>query len=177
MRNATVLRERMQIHSDRFETTIPKEHFFTRPPTSALPKKTQRPWLGYLITGVAVAVLVGSFQHQSPSLSPAGVTPAPVATPPPLPDPSPVPRAMPVAVATAPRAQLLHIRPIGVFENDRMPDGRVLGTTYRGELQSALQLPRTGAQPGDMWYTRADGHCWVLAPVYAGSQTMAWVDP
>ena len=82
-----------------------------------------------------------------------------------------------VPTVSAPRAQLLHIRAIGTFENDRMPDGRTLGTTYRGELPNPGALPRRGAQLGDMWYTRNDGHTWVLAPIASGSQSVGWIDP
>lgn len=168
----------MRMQSDNFETTLPKEHFFNRrPPVREVPKPTQPVW-GFIILGGILLAAMLAVTHPSPKVAePAASSrevPAPSAasSPPPLPDP---PRAMPVR--SAPRAQLLHIRPIGVFENDTMPDGRILGTTYRGELQNVSQLPRRGASLGDMWYTRADGHCWVLAPIYAGSQTTGWVDP
>jgi hypothetical protein len=72
---------------------------------------------------------------------------------------------------------LLHIRAIGTYENDRIPDGPVLNTLYKGELPSARNLPTTGGQMGDMWYTKNDGHCWVLSPITTGSQTTGWVDP
>jgi hypothetical protein len=96
--------------------------------------------------------------------------------PPPLPE---VRTAEPVheQVSSAPRAQLLHIRAIGTYENDRIPDGPVLNTLYKGELPSARNLPTTAGQMGDMWYTKNDGHCWVLSPITTGSQTTGWVDP
>ncbi len=65
-----------------------------------------------------------------------------MATPaPPLPDPKPVHGQVPVPrlldpvqnpASAPPRAQLVHIRAIGTFENDMMPDGRIVGTTYEG---------------------------------------------
>jgi hypothetical protein len=58
-----------------------------------------------------------------------------------------------------------------------MPDGRILSTRYMGELPSAANLPRSGAQLGDMWFTQNDGNCWVLAPFGAGSSTVGWIDP
>jgi hypothetical protein len=58
-----------------------------------------------------------------------------------------------------------------------MPDGRIINTLYKGDLPSAASLPRSGAQVGDMWFTRNDGHTWVLTPIAAGSSTTGWVDP
>jgi hypothetical protein len=168
----------MRMQTDRFETTLPKEHFFTRPPVPTRSAKRKSGWLGTLILGGISGMALMAIFHQS-SQSPAGVSPAPtvaVPTPPPLPDPT-VARALPVGVATAPRAHLVHIRALGTYENDRMPDGRVLNTLYKGELPAVANLPAHGGQPGDMWYTKNDGHCWVLAPIAAGSQTTGWVDP
>jgi len=176
----------MQVYSDRFETTLPKEERFQVRPK---PKKPQRPefvaLLGYLSTGVLLGLIVmgaiASLKPQAPAASPAPVIPGAILvdpTPPaPLPDPKPVPRAMPVPAAAAPRAELLHIRAIGTVENDRMPDGRVLTTRYMGELSGASRLPTYGANLGDMWYTQNDGHCWVLAPISPNSATIGWVDP
>jgi hypothetical protein len=177
----------MQVYSDRFETVLPKEERFNFPPVK--PPTQQKPafpaFLGYLLTGILIGVVVMAIpkpqpQPQSPPAPVAApaATPAVVApTPPSLPDPVP-PRTLPVPTqGSVPRAQLLHIRAIGTFENDRMPDGRTLGTTYRGELPNPGALPRRGAQLGDMWYTRNDGHTWVLAPIAGGSQTVGWIDP
>lgn len=165
----------MRIHTDSFETVLPKERFFNPPKTKQAPK--EKPWALVILAGILLVAMLAVTQPRSSS--PAGVAPVVAPTPPPLPDPVRVSRAMPVPVTmeTVPRAQLLHIRPIGVFENDRMPDGRLLGTTYRGELAGPGNLPRTGAQLGDMWYTRSDQHCWVLAPVTGGSAITGWVDP
>ena len=186
MHNAAVV-ARMRIpQTDRFETTLPKEHFFNSPPVKEAPKQSKRDWHAVIITGIVAVTFIAALKQvtQHSTLSPAGV--APVATPappPPFPDPriedvpTPAARALPVPVVSAPRAQLLHIRAIGTFENDRMPDGRTLGTTYRGELPNPGALPRRGAQLGDMWYTRNDGHTWVLAPIAGGSQTVGWIDP
>jgi hypothetical protein len=166
----------MRIQSDRFETTLPKEHFFNSPRPKQAPKQPPV-FLGYLLAGT----IIGAFAMAIPKLHQES---APIATktaaptPPPLPEVSvPVARALPVPVPSTPRAQLIHIRPIGTFENDTMPDGRILGTTYKGELPSAANLPRTGGQLGDMWFTRADSHAWVLAPTTVGSQTLGWIDP
>jgi hypothetical protein len=176
----------MQIYSDRFETTLPKEERFQVRPKS---KKPQKPefvaFLGYLSTGVLLGLTVmgimSSFKPRTPAASPAPYPGAILVNPtpaPPLPDPVPVRRALPIpATASAPRAKLLHIRPIGTYENDTMPDGRILTTRYMGELSGAGSLPTYGANLGDMWYTMNDGHCWVLAPVTAGSSTVGWVDP
>jgi hypothetical protein len=184
MHNVAVI-ARMRIpQTDRFDTVLPKEErFFNSPPTK--PRKATD-WHAVIITGIIAVTFIAAIKQvtQHSTLSPAGV--APVATPappPPLPDPriedvpTPAARALPVPVVSAPRAQLLHIRAIGTFENDRMPDGRTLGTTYRGELPNPGALPRRGAQLGDMWYTRNDGHTWVLAPIAGGSQTVGWIDP
>jgi hypothetical protein len=168
----------MRIHTDPFETVLPKERFFTPPPKPETAPR--RPVWSFVICGGILLAAILTVTRPQPMAAPAApsreVQAPSAAGSRPLPDPSPVPRAMPVAVTTAPRAQLLHIRPIGVFENDTMPDGRVLGTTYRGELADVANLPKFG-QLGDMWYTRRDGHCWVLAPIYAGSQATGWVDP
>jgi hypothetical protein len=140
-----------------------------------------------LLAGVVVALI----QHQAPTITPAVQPPArpqPTASAVPIQTPAapehvveqPIlpPRAQLVKLPPpAPKAQLVHLRAIGSFEYVRMPDWRLLGTVYRGELPSAADLPRTGAQLGDMWYTRADGHSWVLAPISAGSSQICWVDP
>jgi hypothetical protein len=177
MHNAAVV-ARMRIpQTDRFETTIPKEHFFNSPRTKQAPKQLPV-FLGYLLAGAIIGGFVMAIpklhQESTPVVTKEIVAP----TPPPLPEVSApvVARAMPVPVPSTPRAQLLHIRAIGTFENDRMPDGRIVGTIYRGELPSAANLPRHG-QIGDMWFTRADGHVWVLAPIAVGSQITGWVDP
>ena len=88
-----------------------------------------------------------------------------------------IPEVRRAELVPVPRAQLIHVRQIGSIENDLMPDGRILTTRYMGELSSAASLPTYGASLGDMWYTRADGHCWVLAPIGAGSATTGWLDP
>lgn len=175
----------MQIHSDRFETVLPKTERFFSPATKQSKKKLDwgLDWQSVVITGivaVAIVAVVSQLTHQRPAapapaptkvFSPEDLGAIPV---PPLPE---VRRAVPVPVPTTPRAQLVHIRPIGTYETDRMPDGRLLNTLYKGELPSAASLPRTGGQLGDMWFTRNDGHTWVLAPATAGSQAVGWVDP
>ena len=136
-----------------------------------------KPWWPTFIGWLVAALLGGIFLAKLDQPKPA-VVPTPAAAPTPN-TPTPAPRAeliTPVAPAT-PRAQLVHVRPIGTFENDRMPDGRILTTKYMGELSSAAHLPTYGASLGDMWYTMNDGHCWVLAPVGAGSASVGWVDP
>jgi len=168
----------MQVYSDRFETVLPKEGRFFYQPTKQ-PKTVEYRVLGYLLADVLIGAVVMAIPRPQPQSAPAPVTaPAVVApTPPPLPDPVP-PRAFPVpSQGSVPRAQLVHVRPIGTVENDRMPDGRILSTRYMGELPSAANLPRSGAQLGDMWFTQNDGHCWVLTPLGAGSSTVGWIDP
>lgn len=128
---------------------------------------------------VAVVAIITPRPHAAPietQTTAAAPTPVPA---PALPEirraemlPVPVPRA-----DVTPRAQLIHVRGIGTVENDRMPDGRLLTTLYKGELPTVGDLPRRGNQLGDMWFTHKDGHCWVLAPVTAGSSTVGWVDP
>lgn len=172
----------MQIHSDRFETTLPKEHFFNSPRFSLRRTRRPQPWLGFLILGSIFLSAILAVTHHNPPPPVSQPEPTPPPAPPPLPEIKPVaaPRAQPVISPVTdgvPRAQLVHIRPVGTFENDRMPDGRLLQTLYKGELPSAASLPRKGGQPGDMWFTRADQHTWVLAPIFAGSQTLGWVDP
>lgn len=166
----------MQVYSDRFETVLPKEGRFFSPKTK--PSRFQKPsvW-SFLVIGILIGVVFMALSR--PQSAPVALTPAvTVPTPaPPLPE---VRRAMPVPVYSTnavPRAQLIHVRGIGTVENDRMPDGRLLTTRYMGELASAANLPRNGAQLGDMWFTRNDGHCWVLAPLGAGSSTIGWIDP
>ena len=189
MHNAAVV-ARMRIpQTDRFETTLPKEHFFNSPPVKEAPRQSKRDWHAVIITGIiAVTIIAAIKQIVSHQPAPVAATPAyqgaipdptPVVAPTPPPPLPEVRRAepVPVPVPSVPRAQLLHIRAIGTFENDRMPDGRTLGTTYRGELPNPGALPRRGAQLGDMWYTRNDGHIWVLAPIAGGSQTVGWIDP
>lgn len=172
----------MQLPTDR-QTTF-KDNLFrinmddlireTKKQAPPKPPPKRVAWLSYLI----IAALVGMFfMKPARETKPAAAIPAPAA----VATPTPVRRAelmpMPVTPSNPPRAQLLHIRPIGTTENDQMPDGRILTTLYKGELPSVANLPRSGAQLGDMWFTRNDGHCWVLAPAVAGSQTVGWVDP
>jgi hypothetical protein len=76
-----------------------------------------------------------------------------------------------------PRASLVHYRVLDSVEDVQMPDGRILTTRYKGELNRVGELPRRGASLGDMFYTRADRHAWVLAPVSAGNTAIGWVDP
>jgi hypothetical protein len=169
-----------------FDTVLPKSErasFFSPPVTKPKPKTKPPVWgyLSYLIIGsIAGAALAFAINREprpralDPRVEEIFPTPTPA---PPLPE---VRRAAPMPVLSTPvtpRAQLVHIRQINTWENDRLPDGRILATLYKGELPSAASLPRTGNWPGDMWYTRNDGHSWVLAPVAAGSQTTGWVDP
>jgi hypothetical protein len=165
------------MQTDRFDTVLPKtERFFS--PARPNPQQQKPPVvLGYLLIGVLLGAILMALPKPRQELSPAGIGAIPVVAPtppPPLPEVRP---PSPVAVASAPRAQLIHVRTIGTYENDRMPDGRILNTLYKGELPSAANLPRSGSQLGDMWYTKNDGHCWVLAPITTGSQTTGWVDP
>ena len=171
----------MQIHSDRFETTLPKERFFTPPTKPPVRKSTD--WRAVIITGI-IAVAFCAIVKQFTSLQlPVPPAPTPTWTPPPTdpPAPTPVPRlqtpVLPAPLDVPPHAQLVHVRPIGSIENNVMPDGRVLTTRYMGELPNTSHLPTRGGQLGDEWFTRADQHCWVLAPVTTGSQTIGWVDP
>src|SRR4029077_874159 len=190
MRNVAIDTQRMQVYSDRFETTLPKKRFQAamenlRRDTAKAPRPSTPPaWIGYTVLALLFGIFFVLLRQKPEALAPV-TTPhyqvesadkltAPV---PPIPE---IRRALPTPVQTsgsAPRAQLLHVRPIGTVENDRMPDGRVLTTRYMGELSNAANLPTRGAQLGDMWFTRADGHCWVLAPLGAGSSTVGWIDP
>lgn len=171
----------MQIHSDRFETVLPKGRFFTPPKQSTSSKQD---WRGVIIAVIAAVTTIAAIKqivsHVSPAIAVASTPPPAPAWIPPLPDPKPVqtPALLEPVLnpAAPPRAQLVHVRAIGTFESDRMPDGRVLGTVYRGELPSVAHLPKYG-NLGDMWFTKADQHCWVLAPIAAGSQITGWVDP
>lgn len=176
MRNVTVYRRRMQVYSDRFETVLPKTgRFFTPAPKKSKPTD----WHAVIITGIIALTVIAVLHALNSRQPPIPAAPAIVAsTPPPVPLPE-VRRAMPVPVPvqSVPRARLVHIRPIGTYKNDLMPDGRVLTTRYMGELAGATSLPTRGANLGDMWFTLADGHAWVLAPVAPGSSTVGWVDP
>jgi len=141
-----------------------------RPARPAQPKKhASINWLGWAVVALIAFGLhqlsVTGSRHEAPAAPVVAATPAPT------------PRPVPVPVAAAPRAEMLHVRALGTTENERMPDGRILTTLYKGELPDVAHLPTKGAQLGDMWFTRADGRCWVLAPVAAGSQTVGWVDP
>lgn len=188
MRNVAVLEwQRMQIHSDRFETVLPKGRFFTPPvrPPKLSPKIPG--WVPFLLGGCLLGVLLGGLL---PVVTNKGVPPDPLkelqAAPTPIPTPAPaplpipthrLPTPVPATPLDAPRASLVHVRPIGSIERNVMPDGRVLTTRYMGELPNTGHLPTRGGQLGDEWFTRADQHCWVLAPVTTGSQTIGWVDP
>jgi hypothetical protein len=179
----------MRVHTDQFETVLPKtERFF--PPKSVKAPPSELQWLtrmGLLLFGAFMGIVfcTARLGALGTLFMPKNV-PAPLVPPtqmrllpvqPTLPE---VRRATPVPVLSAPatpRAQLVHIRAIGTTENDLMPDGRTLTTLYKGELPSAASLPRSGSQLGDMWYTRNDGHSWVLAPLAPGSATTGWIDP
>lgn len=191
MRNVAYSGNVMQSTTPRFdatfEKTLPRAFFTKRPPIIKPSTSTDWRTLGIVgilaLTFIATVQIVTNPRLASPRNSQGGVLALPAGNPdhttnavtaPPLPE---VRRAAPVPVPGAPRAQLIHVRGIGTVENDRMPDGRLLTTTYKGELPAVGDLPRTGAQLGDMWFTRRDGHAWVLAPVAAGSSTVGWVDP
>jgi hypothetical protein len=86
----------------------------------------------------------------------------------------------PAAAVTVRRAAPVEAprRAIGSYGNAQTLDGRILPTKYLGELASEDDLPLVrGSHLGDMWYTKNDGHCWVLATVTSGSHTVGWVDP
>jgi hypothetical protein len=164
------------MQTDRFDTVLPKTERFFSPSKPKSQQQKPAVW-GYLLTGVLIGAVFMALSRPNQQLSAAGAIPVVAPTPPPpLPE---VRTAEPVheQVSSAPRAQLVHIRAIGTYENDKMPGGRVLNTLYKGELPSARNLPTTGGKLGDMWYTKNDGHCWVLAPITTGSQTTGWVDP
>lgn len=141
-------------------------------------------FLGYLILGAFLGIILMLMSQTHQEQHPAAAVPTvetkatPPADWPDKPTPVPAPRAqlMPIPMSSVPRAQLVHVRPIGSVENDGMPDGRVLTTRYMGELSGASSLPTRGANLGDMWFTQNDGHCWVLAPI-PGSSTVGWIDP
>lgn len=175
-----------------------------KPPIHRSPS-TPPAWIGYTVLALLLGTIFLLIRQKPDALAPittphfqvepgagqgpsvldklTAPTPAPV---PPLPEVRRAAPVLPTAVQsastatpvlpTAPRAQLLHIRAIGTYENDRMPDGRILTTRYMGELASVANLPR-GAHLGDMWFTRNDNHCWVLAPINAYTQSIGWVDP
>jgi hypothetical protein len=180
----------MRIHTDRFETVLPKGRFFT-PPVHPPKKALQSPRvlilsslallaLGTLL-GLSLPVVTNRDVPRVKLTPPAtSVDPTPVPTPAAPPRPLPVhrlPVPAPVQPLDAPRAKLVHVRPIGSIMRVQMPDGRVLTTRYMGELASPGNLPTRGGQLGDEWYTRSDDHCWVMAPVTEGSQSVGWVDP
>lgn len=174
-----------------FERTLPKEHFYSPPPAKTVRPPSAADWRTLGVVGILAATFITTValiapRQDNPRLAsprngqdgvlalPAGNPDHTTVTAPPLPE---VRRAAPVPVPGAPRAELVHVRGLGVIENDRMPDGRILTTRYKGELSNAAGLPTHGAQLGDMWFTHNDGHTWVLAPVIAGSSTVGWVDP
>jgi hypothetical protein len=99
---------------------------------------------------LAAGVVVALVSWQRPSVvsaaRPQPTPPALAATPAPpehvIEQPILPPRAQLVKLPSpAPKAQLVHLRAIGSFEYVRMPDWRLLGTVYRGELASAADLP------------------------------------
>ena len=180
-----------------------RAEFFTRRPPPPPHLRGDGPWRGSALAAaglLAAGVIMLSLWHQP--APPASSVARSVQSAPPLPASSPEARATPAttpatgwnadgtgfgragtlpevrrALPVVHRAQLVHVRPIGTYENDLMPDGRVLTTRYMGELSSAAGLPAHGSQLGDMWFTRNDSHCWVLAPIGAGSTTVGWIDP
>ena len=155
----------------------------TPPPVRpSSPAKPARGWRGSALAALGL-VLAAAVITAEMSRQPAPpVTPVPVSTPKASATPkavttSPIVEVRRAELVPVPRAQLVHVRQIGSIENDLMPDGRILTTRYMGELSGAGSLPMYGASLGDMWYTRSDGHCWVLAPIGAGSATVGWLDP
>ena len=182
----------MRIHTDRFETVLPKGRFFTppsKPPTPPAPLKPYQDSRVLILSALAVGTFLGLLipaitNRDVPQVKltpPAtSVDPAPVPTPAAPSRPLPVhrlPTPVPVQPLDAPRAKLVHVRPIGSIMRVQMPDGRVLETRYMGELSSPNNLPTRGGQLGDEWYTRSDDHCWVMAPVTEGSQSIGWSGP
>jgi hypothetical protein len=135
-------------------------------------------FIGWLVAALLGGLFLAKLDQPKPVAAVVAAVPTPTAAPI-LSTPTSTPRTQivtPVAPVT-PRAQLIHVRPLGTVEDDRMPDGRILTTKYMGELSSAARLPTYGASLGDMWYTMNDGHCWVLAPIGTGSASVGWVDP
>jgi hypothetical protein len=163
------------VYTDRFETVLPKGRFFNSPPV----KQKTTNWQALAITAIAAATFIVVVRQSNPPTTVPVTAPTTVfPTVAPLPDPKPIHEQVLAPVTpSVPRAQLVHVRPIGTYEYLRMPDGRVLMTHYMGELANTMRLPTRGAQLGDMWYTRADQHSWVLAPLSTGSQSIGWIDP
>jgi hypothetical protein len=68
MHNAAVV-ARMRIpQTDRFETTLPKEHFFNSPPVKEAPKQSKRDWHAVIITGIVAVTLYRGSQAGHPAL-------------------------------------------------------------------------------------------------------------
>jgi hypothetical protein len=168
----------MQIHTDRFETTLPKGRFFTPSPKKPQ-KKTGLMIASALAVGLVLGIILPVITNRdvSPNVEKVARPAPPLDATTPAPTPAHrLPMPAPAQPLDAPHAQLVHVRPIGSIMRVQMPDGRVLETRYMGELPSPLHLPRTGGQLGDEWYTRTDNHCWVLGNL-PGSVSTGWIDP
>lgn len=172
----------MRIHTDQFETVLPKGRFFT-PPVQP-PKKAHKRSCVLILTSLAAGAFLGmalpmitNRDVPQVKLTPpaTSVDPTPAVPPRPLPVHR-LPVQAPVQPLDAPRAKLVHVRPIGSVMRVQMPDGRVLTTRYMGELSSPNNLPTRGGQLGDEWYTRSDDHCWVLGNL-PETATVGWIDP
>jgi len=72
----------------------------------------------------------------------------------------------------------VHVQTIGDVQDERLPDGRVVRTLYKGKVPSVSQLPPvTESQMGDMWFTEKDGTFWVVTTLNPTSWVVGWVDP
>ena len=161
----------MQSTSSRFETTLPKEHFYSPPPKPAIKPETAADRRNLRTLGIIAVTFIATVQLITLLRQPAAVVtpPTPAATP-------PTAQVMPYIQVTPEvrRAQLV-APPIGSTSSTIMPDGHSTVVRYMGTLGSFDQLPRN-PQWGDMWRIPRSGASWVWYTP-AGFTRPAWVDP
>jgi hypothetical protein len=159
----------MQSISSRFETTPPKEQFFSPPPKSppAIKPQTATDWrtLGFVgIFAVTFIATVYILRPPANSFDKRVATPTATTAVPAQPAPTPEVR----------RAELI-APPIGSAYWATMPDGHSTTVRYMGTMDSFDQLPRN-PQLGDMWRIPQSGANWVWYTP-AGFTRPAWVAP
>src|SRR5258708_4157658 len=160
----------MQSTSSRFETTLPKEHFYSPPPKRTIKPATAADWRTLGIVGIIAVTFIATVQLLTQRQPAAAVTATAAAAAPTAPDPATPPQVTPEVR----RAQLL-TWPLGATGWTTMPDGHRIVVRYMGAVDTFDQLPRT-PQWSDMWKVTQSGASWVwYTPV--GFTRPAWVDP
>ena len=178
--------------SPRFETTLPREHFFA-PKTNPLTRSAkQNDWRGVGITAIiatAVVTPIGILRQEPASRLEPLSRPVPVSLP--VPTPAPIPTPIPVStpapvVPPSPEPLVLRAQPVepvvrrglpveGNLYAVSMPDGRNLLVRFMGSVRSFDELPK---HPNlyDLYQVASSGHSWVFMMSPTLGRT-AWIDP